>query len=134
MQERLRAMLDDIAGVHLVGQADGEADAVNGVFQTLPDAVILDLNLNQGSGMAVLWQVKQAYPHIRVLVLTNLGDLQHHKKCKRLGADFFFDKSKHLEAFSRTLTDLAAQHLATECVVASPNISMSFASRGESNV
>ena len=134
MQERLRAMLDDMDGVHLVGQADDEAGAVNGIFQTLPDAVVLDLNLSHGSGMTVLWQIKQAYPHICVLVLTNWGDLQHHNKCKRLGANFFFDKSKHLEAFFRAVTDLAAKHLATECVVVSPDISMSFAPRGKHHV
>lgn len=115
MQERLCAMLGEIAGVHLIGQADSEAGAVNGIFQTLPEAVILDLNLVQGSGMGVLWQVKQAYPQIKVLVFTNLGDLQHRKKCQRLGADGFFDKSKSPEAFIRALTDLAADQLAEGC-------------------
>ncbi len=114
MQERLRALMEDIEGVHVISIVDREDDAVRGISQTLPDVVILDLNLSQGSGMSVLWQTKQAYPQVKVFVCTNMGDLQHRKKCHRLGADAFFDKSKGLGAFIGALADLAANQQARE--------------------
>lgn len=110
MQLRLRSMIEEIPGTRHVGQATGEAEAVAGILAIQPDAVVLDLNLNPGSGMGVLWRIKQAHPSIKILVLTSLGDQQHRKKCQQLGADFFFDKAKELQALARVLGELANSH------------------------
>jgi DNA-binding NarL/FixJ family response regulator len=59
----------------------------------LPDIVILDLNLQPGSGIAVLKNIKKHHADIKVMVLTNCTDEFYVNACKRANADYFFDKS-----------------------------------------
>lgn len=107
MQDRLNTLIGEISNVTVIAQCNSESEALLGIAETHPDLVILDLNIAQGHGMSVLWKTKQAHPEIKVIVLTNLGDLQYHKKCHRMGADYFFDKSKDFGKFVATLKNLA---------------------------
>jgi DNA-binding NarL/FixJ family response regulator len=93
MRENLQAMLSDFGGVRIVGHAVDEAGAIGQIDAALPDVVILDLNLQTGSGINVLKAVKKQHPEIKVIVLTNYTDEQYADACKRAHADYFFDKS-----------------------------------------
>ena len=93
MRESLRSMLSEFHDVRIAGYAADEAGAVEHINALLPDAVILDLNLRSGSGIAVLKNVKQNHPEIKVMVLTNCNDEFYADACKRANADYFFDKS-----------------------------------------
>lgn len=48
--ENLQFMLSDISGVMVVGHAVDESGALKGIDSLMPDAVILDLNLNPDMG------------------------------------------------------------------------------------
>jgi DNA-binding NarL/FixJ family response regulator len=104
IRERLRYMVG-AAGSEVVGEASGEAEAVAGVTATRPDLVVLDLCLASGSGVEALKRIKDGYPALRVVVLTNHVDPQYRKRCDELGADYFLDKSKE---FSKLPALLAA--------------------------
>lgn len=93
MRENLRAMLSDFHDVRIVGYAADEADAIEHINALLPDIVILDLNLQSGSGVAVLKNIKKYHVEIKVMVLTNCTDEIYVDACKRANADYFFDKS-----------------------------------------
>ena len=93
MRESLRNMLSEFHDVKIVGYAADEAGAIEQINSLLPDVVILDLNLQSGSGIAVLKNVKKHHAGIKVMVLTNCTDEFYVDACKRARADFFFDKS-----------------------------------------
>jgi DNA-binding NarL/FixJ family response regulator len=93
MRESLRSMLSDFHNVKIVGYAVGEPDAIEQIDALLPDVVILDLNLQSGSGVAVLKNIKKHHATIKVMVLTNCTDELYVDACKRANADYFFDKS-----------------------------------------
>ena len=93
MRENLQAMLSDFSDVKIVGHAVDESGAITQIDATLPDVVILDLNLESGSGINVLRDVKKRHPEIKVIVLTNYTDDHYAEACKRANADYFFDKS-----------------------------------------
>jgi DNA-binding NarL/FixJ family response regulator len=109
LQDGLHALICERANVELVSQCDTETGTLQGIAETHPDLVVLDLNLTNGNGMGVLWKTKQAHPEIKVMVLTNMGDLHYRKKCHRMGADYFFDKTVDFGAFYRTLQNLAGE-------------------------
>ena len=93
MRESLRSMLSEFHDVKIVGYAADETGAIEHINALLPDVVILDLNLQSGTGVAVLKNVKKHHPEIKVMVLTNCNDELYVDACKRANADYFFDKS-----------------------------------------
>ncbi len=93
MREGLRLMLSEFPNVRIVGFAADEAGAIEQINVTIPDVVILDLNLQAGTGVAVLKNVKRHHAGIKVMVLTNCNGDLYVDACKRAKADYFFDKS-----------------------------------------
>jgi DNA-binding NarL/FixJ family response regulator len=97
VRERLGTMLDELAGIDLVGQAGNVGQAINAVRRLKPDAVILDIRMPGGSGINVLQAIKQAVPAPLVIVLTNYPYPIYRERCLQVGADFFLDKSTEFD-------------------------------------
>ncbi len=93
VQVRVGLMLKGIEGTEIVGFARESEKAIEMIFESRPDMVILDINLYQGSGIDVLQAIKESMPETVVIVLTNYPYPHYEKKCMDLGADYFFDKS-----------------------------------------
>lgn len=97
LRERLTAMLSEIEGAEVIGQAANAVEAVEGIHNLKPDVVILDIHMPGGNGIDVLKTIKQASEPPLVLMLTNNASPQYRKKCMELGSDFFLDKSREFE-------------------------------------
>jgi len=110
VRERLRELIKEAPDATLVGESDGESDAVLGIARTKPKLVILDINLREGTGFEVLRHVKSSAPETMVAVLTNFGTPQFREKCQELGADHFFDKTKSYKLLVDLLHQLANQY------------------------
>lgn len=93
IRARLAATIRGIAGAELVGEAGTVGGAIEGIRSTHPGAVILDLQLEDGSGLDVLRAVRPSAPAMHVAVLTNYATDQHRRACIDAGAEFFLDKS-----------------------------------------
>lgn len=93
MRENLRSMLSEFHSIRITGYAADEAGAIEQINAALPDVVVLDLNLQSGTGVAVLKDVKKHHAGIKVMVLTNCNGEAYANACKRANADYFFDKS-----------------------------------------
>jgi DNA-binding NarL/FixJ family response regulator len=93
IRARLAETIRGIEGASLVGEAGTVGGAIAGIRSTDPGAVILDLQLEDGSGLEVLRAVHPASPAIHVAVLTNYATDQHRRACMSAGAEFFLDKS-----------------------------------------
>ena len=93
IRARLAATIRNIAGAVLVGEAGTVHGAINGIRSTHPGAVILDLQLGDGSGLDVLKAVRPSASALHVAVLTNYATDQHRRACLDAGAEFFLDKS-----------------------------------------
>ena len=93
VRERLVTMLDELAGIEIVGQAENVAEAISAIRQLQPDVVILDIRMPGGSGIDVLRTIKQDETAPIVIILTNYPYPGYRQKCMNAGADFFLDKS-----------------------------------------
>lgn len=109
MRERLGDMLGDIEGVVVVGEADTPAAAVEGIFSTRPDSVVLDIHLLGGTGLEVLRQVHPLAPKIVFVVLTNYPNPQYQKAYLDAGASHFLDKSTGIETVAKIIAELGAK-------------------------
>jgi two-component system response regulator DevR len=93
IRERLAETIRGIEGAELVGEAGTVGGAIDGIRRTHPGALILDLQLEDGSGLEVLKTVHPAATALHVAVLTNYATDQHRRACMSAGAEFFLDKS-----------------------------------------
>lgn len=103
----LQSTLSDIPGVAVIGHAVDEAGAIERINALRPDVVTLDLRLQSGSGLGVLENIKKHHPGIKVMVLTNCTEQAYVNRCKRAGADYFFDKTLQLMQFCEVLRERA---------------------------
>ncbi len=97
VRERLIAMLNELPGVEIVGQAASVPEAIETIRRLMPDTVILDIRMPGGTGLDVLRDIKQLDPAPLVIVLTNYAAPAYREKCRQAGADFFFDKSTEFD-------------------------------------
>lgn len=106
VRESLQIMLSEICGVAIVGFAVGEAVAIESIDLLLPDVVVLDLHLRQGTGIKVLEHVKKYHAKTKVIVLSNCSNESYTSRCKRAKADYFFDKSFQFMLVGKVLEQL----------------------------
>ena len=97
IRARLAATIRGVEGAELVGEAGTVGAAIDGIRATHPGAVILDLQLEDGSGLEVLRAVRPGSPELHVAVLTNYATDQHRRACIDAGAEFFLDKSSDFQ-------------------------------------
>lgn len=96
--------LEDETGATVVGQADCEAAALSTIRLTLPDAVLVDLNLSSGSGLGLISRLRASRFPGKLLVWSSNDRKAYEPLVLARGADRFYDKSHDLE---RLITDLS---------------------------
>ncbi|MFI5193450.1 MAG: response regulator [Chitinophagales bacterium] len=94
--ERLMSMLQDlkIQSLFCCGTVFEAKQFLN---HLIPDILVLDINLGDGSGIDLLEMAKIKRPETLVIMLTNQSGTYYRKLCKTLGADYFLDKSTDFE-------------------------------------
>ena len=109
MRERLRELITDLDGVDIVGDAGTPDDAIAGIRRTNPDCVLLDYQLDGGTGVDVLRVMHPESPEIVFIVLTNHVTEQHRRTCLDAGARFFLDKSTEFGRIRSTIADIGSR-------------------------
>jgi CheY-like chemotaxis protein len=111
MLKSLHFILSNIPGLTVAGHTTCEADAVEQINALQPDVVILDIGMRHGAGMGILKSVKRHHPAIKVMVLGECTEEFYSNRCKRAGADYFFDKAFHLARIRAVLWQWACAGL-----------------------
>ena len=102
--------LETLAGARVVGEANGEAQALALIEWLQPDTVLLDLSLaSGGSGLHVLTQLRRSGFNGRVLVLTHQALDAYREACESAGADGFYDKASGLDTLFDDLSELSRE-------------------------
>ena len=93
--------LADLSGAQVVATAATEEEAVAWLAQHKGrwDLAVVDLFLQQGTGVGVVRGCQGREARQRVVVLTNYAREVARRKCLEAGADRVFDKSTELEEF-----------------------------------
>lgn len=93
---RVAAMLTQKA-MNIVGHADTPQGSIDGILATHPDVVILDVQLDGGSGLQVLRAVRQVEPGIAFVVFTVNVEPAYRKRYLGEGARRFLDKTSECD-------------------------------------
>jgi GGDEF domain-containing protein len=98
--------LDAMPGMRVVGEANGQQQAVALIRWTQPDVVLTDLSLASGSGLSLLAELRSGGYTGRIAVLTSQDLDAYRRACMDAGADAFYDKASGLETLFDDLVDL----------------------------
>lgn len=111
VRDLLTEQLNDIDGVLVVGSAESERGAIEGLRHTPCDVVILDIKLSEGSGIGVLRTLdKSSASEATRIIFSNYTEGEYRILAKRLGAEHFFDKSTDFLALIHLITYLSHPH------------------------
>ncbi|HEY1181958.1 MAG TPA: response regulator [Rhodocyclaceae bacterium] len=100
LRQLLSGMIADISGIEIIGAVDAEDQALAALEQYHPDVAIIDLELNQGSGLNVLRQIyaqPDRYHGLHAVVFSNHAHASVRERCRMLGASAFFDKTFQMD-------------------------------------
>jgi two-component system response regulator DesR len=96
IRERVAQMLAREA-MDIVGQAATPQASIDGILGMQPDVVVLDVQLEGGTGLQVLRAVRQASPGIAFVVFSNNSAPAYRKRYLGEGATRFLDKSSEFD-------------------------------------
>lgn len=116
----LRALLSDVEGIEIVGEAVDVASAVCESVRRQPDVVLMDLRLPDGSGLEACRDILSASPHIRILFLTSHSDEQALMSTVLAGAAGYVLKDIGHQALVKAIRDAAAGQSTLDPRVARP--------------
>ncbi|MDA5108534.1 response regulator [Brevibacillus thermoruber] len=74
----IRSLLEQDPSFEVIGEAADGEEAYTLCGQLQPDLVLMDINMPRWSGLEATREVKKAYPHIKVVILSvsdDVGDL-----------------------------------------------------------
>ncbi|TMK53972.1 MAG: response regulator transcription factor [Actinobacteria bacterium] len=74
VRQGIRAVIEAAGGLTVVAEASGVAEAIERAKSTLPDVVVMDVRLADGSGIEATREIRAARPETRVVMLTSFAD------------------------------------------------------------
>ena len=94
---RLQESVEEV-GAQVVGHAVDASTASAEIAALRPDAVVVDIALREGTGLHVLKEIGDLPEEDRParVILTNFSRQWYRDAAKRLGAEYFFDKSSEI--------------------------------------
>jgi two-component system response regulator NreC len=92
MRAGLRALLEHEPAIEVVGEAASGEEVLRLVGELHPDIVLLDIGLPGIDGIETTRRLRQAYPQIRVLILTVYGEERLFLEAIRAGASGYIIK------------------------------------------
>ena len=82
----LRLLINMQPDMEVVGEAANGLDAEDGVLDTEPDVVLMDLSMPDRGGLAAIGALKQVRPKSRIIVLTVHDELGYVRAAEQAGA------------------------------------------------
>lgn len=102
IRQRLAVLLD-AARMNVVGEGATPQSCIDGILNSHPDVVVLDVQLEGGTGLEVLKAVRTADPQVAFVVLSNNSAPAYRKRYLGEGALQFLDKSTEFDQLTQAI-------------------------------
>ena len=112
IRKRVCELISELAPQHNIFEAETGQQALDLFNEHHPDLVIMDLQMPEGNGLAVIKLIRQGpYHKTRIVVLTHHGEEAYRKRCLELGVDGFIHKSQVYNQLPSLLMDILQLHV-----------------------
>lgn len=117
-RQGVRKILDADGSIRVIGESTRSLEAISSISQLQPDVVILDIRLEQGSGIDVSRALRDLVPDTKILVLTAYDDEVYVKALAKLGVMGYLLKDASALELRRAVHDVAEGRLVFSSTVA----------------
>ena len=101
-----RSLLAGDAQIEVIGDAaDGEA-AIQGVRDTHPDVLVLDLSMPKVDGLEVIQALQDEAPDTKIVVASGFSADRFAPLALELGASAYFEKGSPIDELRNTVLDV----------------------------
>ena len=109
IKARIKDLLDDIGVIkqQLIARTFAEGLSLIDIY--LPDVILLDINLPDGNGLKNLHYLKQTYPAIKIIIITNQDNEKYAEQSIDFGAYCFLDKSYDFHKLPSIIIDISGE-------------------------
>jgi DNA-binding NarL/FixJ family response regulator len=105
--QQLSNLVGLMNGVEVLQQPHDILDTTKVVLETVPDVLILDVDLRQGQGVALLKRVHAQNPALAIIVVSFFSSPLCRSICEHAGGDYFLDKSTEFQRIPAIITSFA---------------------------
>ena len=105
-RERIRNLIKKSCLAKIVGEAAPVVDTLFLCGEHRPDAIVMDLQLADGTAYEILGKIKHIHPPCVVIILTNFDMPECRECCREMGADYFFKKLEESHCVPQILATL----------------------------
>jgi DNA-binding NarL/FixJ family response regulator len=81
-------------GIEVCGEAANSAEAINKVGDLMPDLVLLDISMPDASGLETALVLKEQFPRLRIIMMSQHDPGQTLAAAVAVGADGSVDKAR----------------------------------------
>jgi DNA-binding NarL/FixJ family response regulator len=107
LRRGMKTMLESHADIEVVGEASNGTDALGAVESTLPDVVLIDVIMPGKDGIEATRDIKDAFPHVSVVVLSGHDEQQFVFDALKAGASGYLLKNAELDEVVQTVQTAA---------------------------
>lgn len=108
LSRRLVDLLSEPGRTLVVSQAETQGEAISRLSEGMYDVLVIDIELAEGNGVAVIRQARQQYAWDEqplIVVLTNYASDFVRDHCFAAGADYFLDKMRDIALLRAVVAD-----------------------------
>jgi CheY-like chemotaxis protein len=108
LTRRLIDLLSEPGRVEVAAQAATQSEALSRLQESPFDVLVVDIELAEGNGVAVIRHARQLYPpdaQPLIVVLTNYASDFVRDHCFAAGADYFLDKMRDIALLKAVVVD-----------------------------
>lgn len=105
MSERMRLRGMDVT------TSSSAKEALEAIENDVFDAVVLDIQLPEMDGMAVLKKIKTKHPEAQVILLTGHASLEKGVEAIKIGASDYLEKPADMEALSKKIKEAKTEKM-----------------------
>jgi two-component system response regulator NreC len=92
LRQGIKALLDNQAGIEVIGEAKDGREALELVERLLPDVILMDIAMPGLNGLEATRRIKKKFPGIKVLVLTMYTNEEYVFQILNAGANGYLVK------------------------------------------
>jgi DNA-binding NarL/FixJ family response regulator len=106
LRELIKVGMEEDPGFQVVGEAGDGRSALDGIAETHPAAVLLDLSMPDMNGLEAIPQIREGDPDVAIIVLSGFSADRMGPPVLERGADGYVEKGTPIEEI-RDATRLA---------------------------
>jgi DNA-binding NarL/FixJ family response regulator len=100
VRQGLNSLLSQYPDIHVIAEADRGSVVLEQAAKFRPDVILLDVRLEDASGLDIARQLRRAQCTSRIIILTSYDDENYLLEAARLGVDGFLLKNSSAESLA----------------------------------